>query len=260
MQIKQRFFPEVGAGGFSSLDGTVAFYGRVNALLTSDMRVLDFGAGRGAWHHPDAGDYRSRLRLLRGKVSEVVACDVDEAVLRNRSADRQVRIEVGAPLPFPDAHFDLIVADWVFEHISEPQVIAAELFRVLKPGGWICARTPNALGYVALASRLVPNAWHARALRHIQPGREEQDVFPTCYRLNTRRQLKRIFRPQYWEHYSCYRDAEPAYHFNWTWLYGLQLLIGRLLPPPLRPFLFVFLKKERAAGVGCLPDAGQPFS
>ncbi len=44
-QIMASWFPEVGAGGFTSLDGTIEFYTRINALLASDMTVLDFGGG-----------------------------------------------------------------------------------------------------------------------------------------------------------------------------------------------------------------------
>ena len=47
-QIESSWFPEVGAGGFTSLDGTIEFYTRINALLDPAMTVLDFGAGRGA--------------------------------------------------------------------------------------------------------------------------------------------------------------------------------------------------------------------
>jgi hypothetical protein len=45
-------YPEKAAGGFSRVDGTIAFYGRVGALLAeagSDAVALDFGAGRGAF-------------------------------------------------------------------------------------------------------------------------------------------------------------------------------------------------------------------
>lgn len=31
--IRKRFYPEIEAGGFSRVDGTVAFYQRVNALV-----------------------------------------------------------------------------------------------------------------------------------------------------------------------------------------------------------------------------------
>ena len=39
-------------------------------------------------------------------------------------------------LPFPDAHFDIIVTTkYIMEHISEPQAVVNEMRRVLKPGG-----------------------------------------------------------------------------------------------------------------------------
>jgi hypothetical protein len=41
--IAAAFFPELLAGGFSRLNTTVQFYTRLNALLTPEMAVLDFG-------------------------------------------------------------------------------------------------------------------------------------------------------------------------------------------------------------------------
>jgi hypothetical protein len=40
-------FPEIKAGGFSRVDGTIAFYTRVQALCPDRATILDFGAGRG---------------------------------------------------------------------------------------------------------------------------------------------------------------------------------------------------------------------
>ena len=70
-------FPEVRAGGYSRIDGTVEFYGRVNALLKPHLRVLDFGAGRGAWREGDECAYSKSLRSLRNKVAQIVACDIN---------------------------------------------------------------------------------------------------------------------------------------------------------------------------------------
>lgn len=109
------------------------------------MTVLDFGAGRGAALTDDESSYKKRLMSLKGKVAKVIACDVDNAVLDNPGADETVVIQPDAPLPFPDATFDLIVSDFVFEHIADPALVSAGLQRILKPGGWICARTPKVL-------------------------------------------------------------------------------------------------------------------
>jgi hypothetical protein len=77
--------------------------------------------------------------------------------------------------------------------------VVAELHRVVAPGGWVCARTPNRRGFIAVGARLVPNALHVRALKKLEPERKDFDVFPTRYRLNTMGQVRRAFPPDQWE-------------------------------------------------------------
>ena len=48
---------------------------------------------------------------------------------------------------FPSAHFDAIFVWNCFEQIDEPHVLLTEIRRVLKPGGLLLLRTPNALFY-----------------------------------------------------------------------------------------------------------------
>jgi len=237
-------FPEVGAGGFTRLDGSIEFYSRIQALLQPEMRVLDFGAGRAQWFEDDACEYRRMTRLLKGRVREVVACDVDEAVLQNRAANRAIHVPLGEALPFVDSTFDLIVADYVFEHVTEPQAIARELARVLAPGGWLCARTPNALGYVAIASRLFTNASHVDLLKKAQPDRKAQDVFPTAYKLNTLAAIRRHFGEPQFENFSYRYDAEPSYFFGSKLVLHALRLVQWILPPQCSSQLFVFLRKR----------------
>jgi SAM-dependent methyltransferase len=46
-------------------------------------------------------------------------------------------------LPFADNFFDLLVSIDVHEHLQKPELLAAEFFRVLKPGGRAVVTTPN---------------------------------------------------------------------------------------------------------------------
>ena len=48
----------------------------------------------------------------------------------------------GQRLPFPDATFDRIIAAEVMEHIPDDEAAAAELSRVLKPGGTLAVTVP----------------------------------------------------------------------------------------------------------------------
>jgi SAM-dependent methyltransferase len=239
-----RAYPEVGAGGFTRHDGTVEFYGRVNALLQPHFAVLDFGAGRGGWYEDDTCEFRKQLRLLKGKVKWVVGQDIDDAVLTNNAVNERVVTKPGRPLPFPDSTFDIIVADYVFEHVDNPPWLASELTRLLKPGGWICARTPNKWGYISIGTRLIKNAYHARILRVVQPHRKEIDVFPTRFFLNTIRAVSKALPESRYELYSYYYQPEPSYHFHSTIVLTVMRLIDRLLPRMLWSNLYVFARRR----------------
>jgi SAM-dependent methyltransferase len=242
--IQAAWFPEVGAGGFTSLDGTIEFYTRINALLGPAMAVLDFGAGRGAVLADGSCDHKKKLVTLRGKVAKVIACDIDEAVLSNSGADEAVVIQKDVPLPFPDASFDLIVADFVFEHIAGPAFVSAELRRILKRGGWICARTPNKYCLVSLATRAIHNSMHPRLLRWVQPERKPIDVYPTVFKLNSKRDIVKWFGPDLFDDFTYRYEAEPSYFFNNRAVFAFILLINRLLPPAMKSGLFVFLRRK----------------
>lgn len=68
-------------GEFTPNDGTIEFYGRIRAFAQPDHTVMDLGAGRGAWFEDDTCGYRRQIRALKGHVREVIAADIDEAVL-----------------------------------------------------------------------------------------------------------------------------------------------------------------------------------
>ena len=118
-KVKAYFYPETTLGGFTRKDGTVEFYSRVNSLLSEEDVVLDYGAGRGAWTELDDSPFRRSLRGYQGQVGRVIACDVDEAVLQNQASDEQFVIKPGEALPLDDETVDVIVTDWVLEHLEK---------------------------------------------------------------------------------------------------------------------------------------------
>lgn len=238
-------FPEVRAGGFSRLDSTVQFFQRIQALLTPESIVLDFGAGRGAFFE-DPVPFRRDLRALKGRVREVIGADIDPVITTNPGLDRAIVIGPDGRLPLPDRSVNVIISDFTFEHIETPSAVAAELDRVLAPGDWICARTPNRFGYLAITSQLMPEALKLRVVRNSQPGRKEEDVFPTFYRMNTEAALKRCFPEARYDHCVIAWDAEPAYYFGKRWLYKVFKFINALTPDRFKIALLIFLHKTDA--------------
>ena len=241
----QYFFPEVGAGGYTHVDGTIEFFSRVNALIDKDMVILDFGAGRGRALSEDSCEYRRTLRSFKGKVLRIVGIDVDHAVLEHPELDESHVLAIDEPLPFPDASFDLIVSDYVFEHVDNPEFVSSELSRVLKPGGWLCARTPNKNGYVGLAARLVPNKFHSKIVKKVQNNaREAKDVFPTRYKLNSMRSINQYFNQAEWVNYTYSIDAEPAYFGNSKILWFVMIALFKIMPKHFDTVLLIFMQKR----------------
>lgn len=132
--------PERIAGGFTRDDGTVQFYTRVNSLVSSSTIVLDYGAGRGRqFDVPDPG-YTQVLQNFQGRVAKVIGVDVEPAVHDHPHLDECHVIQPGAVLPLPPGSVDVVVADWVLEHLDRPGDFAQEMERAVAPGGWVCAR------------------------------------------------------------------------------------------------------------------------
>ena len=227
-------------GGFTENDGTIDFYLRINSLIDDKSVVLDFGAGRASWCEDDKCVTRREIRLLKGKVKQLIAADVDEVVLNNRSSDKQIVINDGQLDVEPNS-VDLILADYVLEHIDNPTEFFIQIDSCLKSGGWFCARTPHKYSYVAIIASLVNNRFHSKLLRFIQSERKEIDVFPTRYKLNKMKDIKSTFSN--WEHYSFVYRAEPAYYFGNRFIFVLQSLLHRIMPSFACGNLFVFVKK-----------------
>jgi SAM-dependent methyltransferase len=81
----------------------------------------------------------------------------------------------------------------VVEHLAAPVNAFREVARVLKPQGRFVIKTPNLSHYVALTSRVLPHSLHdfiiSRIFRRTSP-----DIFPTYYRCNSERRIRRLAR------------------------------------------------------------------
>jgi SAM-dependent methyltransferase len=241
MRFVDEFYPESKFGGFTDVDGTVNFYTRVNALINQNNTILEVGCGRGAYSE-DKVELRRNLRIFKGKVNKVIGIDVDINASRNPYLD-EFRLIENDSWPIETGTIDLVISDFVLEHIGNPNVYFSELTRVVKKGGYVCIRTPNAWGYVAIASRIIPNRFHARAVEIAQKERKEEDVFPAFYRCNSVRLIKRMMKSNGFECAVYEYEAEPSYLSFSKIAFILGVLHQKYAPSILKPAIFAFGKK-----------------
>ncbi len=142
----RHFYPD------DSKDGAVGFYTWVRQFTNAQTVMLNYGAGPAA--------IRAPIRIFRGQIARVVGVDIDPEVTGNPELDEAYCIGENGPLPFGDDTFDLIVCDWVVEHVKEPGRLLREVRRVLKKGGSFFFRTPNKYHYVPLIARSTPHWFH----------------------------------------------------------------------------------------------------
>jgi SAM-dependent methyltransferase len=95
--------------------------------------------------------------------------------------------------PYPEATFDVVCSQAVMEHCRRPEEVFAEFARVLRPGGHLIFLTAGRYDYVSILAGLVPNRLHGRLVEATE-GRAEADTFPTYFRANSRRRVRRLAR------------------------------------------------------------------
>lgn len=110
----------------------IFMYGVINECLgikpSSDIRVLDFGCGKGEM----AGYLADQGYSAHG-------CDI-EAYWKAREDHRAVEFALitNSPyrLPYSDNFFDVVISTSVFEHVLNKEESFQEIHRVLKTGGY----------------------------------------------------------------------------------------------------------------------------
>lgn len=112
----------------------------------SGLRILDFGAGRGAMTF--------ELMKRGARLAAVEPFGYQFLAERGIAVYRDL-----ADLP-DGSSFDGIVSLEVIEHLRDPGRVLAGLYERLSPGGWLLITTPNAAGFPA---RLMRQRWREAA-------------------------------------------------------------------------------------------------
>jgi phosphatidylethanolamine/phosphatidyl-N-methylethanolamine N-methyltransferase len=144
--------------------GQVFAPGRAASIAAAERiggRILDVGVGTGI----SLAAYSPRNRIVGVDYSEPMLRKAQERVREQRLAHvDMLAVMDGQFLAFPDACFDVVVAQFVITAVPDPERTLDEFVRVTKPGGEIIlanhlgaeagARRVFELGFAPLARRL----------------------------------------------------------------------------------------------------------
>jgi SAM-dependent methyltransferase len=147
--------------------------------LRPGQRLLDAGCGR----------YLNFCKEFVGS-AHVVGIDLESQLDScNQTEPFGVRGDL-SQLPFPSDYFDIVICRYVVEHLEDPPRVFGEFARVLRSGGTVVIMTPNKYDYVSLLAAVTPYRLHRFLVSKVFQVSED-DVFPTLYRANTLRSIRR---------------------------------------------------------------------
>jgi SAM-dependent methyltransferase len=166
----------------SLIDPDEKFKAIIDRYCQATWTVLDLGAGKG----------KLFAHGLKGHVAKVIGVDLDKGISENECID-EYHVNDILTMPFiTNESIDCVVCRYVLEHVANIPQLVQEIERILKPGGVFIFLTPNRWHYFFLISQGSPQWFHQWL--NTKRGIEEDDTFPTYYRMNSIRQIRRVLK------------------------------------------------------------------
>lgn len=147
-------------------------------IVTALQRVVALSPGRDVLN-VGSGPFFELKELDRGD-RRFTVCDIDPRAVElakeiyGTGLAGADTLQPDAPLPYPDASFDLVVSMDVIEHVLDPVPWTREALRVLRPGGVLFLTTPN---YGSTSLRVIEQT-ALEAVARVQ-GFSRKDIHPT---------------------------------------------------------------------------------
>lgn len=189
-------------------------------LIVEGSRWLDAGCGRELFPNN-----RALAEVLARRCARLVGVDPDPTLQENP----WVHEKVAGILDDYDGQgaFDVVTLRMVAEHVAAPAATVRSIHRALRSGGIAVIYTVFAGSPMPLLTRLAP-----MGLRHAVKswlwGTAPKDTFPTCFRMNTRSVLQRLFAGvgMAEERFLRVDDCRTFARFKWLSEMELRLMAG----------------------------------
>lgn len=146
--------------------------------------VLDVGAGKGRTGH---------AAVIKQEVASLVGVDPDSSIGLNPYLDERYQMTIEDFAKDHHSCFDCLYTTSVLEHVTNPYAFLSACKSLLKPGGMLFSLTPNLWHYFGMATKVSSLLGIEDWLLERLVGEQVKNSyhFPTAYRLNSVRTIKR---------------------------------------------------------------------
>ena len=139
--------------------------------ISPDELILDIGCGEGQFSQFCA---KHGARIILADVDSEQMLKAEQRVRSENPRSLQCLVTNANPIPLESDSVDKIIAMEVLEHVEDPNVFVAELFRVARPGAQILISVPGTASE-QLQKSLAPESYflHPNHIRIFQPNEIE---------------------------------------------------------------------------------------
>ena len=203
----------------------------IASRLRPSFVVVDAGCG-------DTGI----IREFKGTFATLIGVDVSEELLKkNIVVDQKILADL-EKIPLPDNSADMIVSEFVLEHLEYPEKVFQELYRILKPEGSFILLTPNRFNPVMVTSSILPHFVHDWFRDKILKKGEE--THETHYRANSFKRVVALLEKAGFVLGRVERAGNPEYVGIAPFLMWPAMLFERVIDNKVMSFLKMYLVGE----------------
>ena len=186
-----KMYPKFKTGGYF-------FRKYLKNYVNNNSIILDAGCG----NNGIISEFKSISRLIIG-------IDINEKLLsENKIVNKKIIADL-EDIPLDSNSVDIVISEFVLEHLRNPSLAFKEMLRVLKPKGVFIFITPNSLNPIMTLSKILPHTFHS--LLRITLLKKEEETHPTYYRANTYQKLLKLGKAAGFYNCEIARAGNPEY-------------------------------------------------
>ena len=177
-----------------------------DAARLNNQRLISLVENRKNAKVLDIGFFRGDLTVQRFQnitKPELYGVDIDSKAIESgtKYKIKTTKHDLEKDFPFKSNFFDIIAANQIIEHLVDVDLFVSEIFRVLKPNGYLVLSTENLsswhnifalmLGWQAFSQHVSRKSYIGNPLRLMEKRVESSDIHIKIF---TPRGLKDLFR------------------------------------------------------------------